>query len=156
MSSKQSQKGTRFEYKIRDMLTDKTGVKWDRVPMSGAGSMKGDLYCLTNHYFYCFECKSFKDTVIQENLLNAKSNNFYGWWEQTVREAAEMNRKPALAFKKDRGKPLVAVLEKDCNSEVLKLGHFVVATEWTNGDRVAIFLFEDWLNVIDIGELILV
>ena len=111
MASKQSAKGARFEYFVRDMLTEKTGVKWDRVPMSGAGSMKGDLYCLTNHYYYCFECKSFKDTVIQENLLSAKSNNIFGWWEQTVREAEQMNRKPALVFKKDRGKPLIAVEE---------------------------------------------
>ena len=45
MSSAQSQKGSRFEYAIRDLLTEKTGVKWDRVPLSGGGSMKGDLYC---------------------------------------------------------------------------------------------------------------
>lgn len=152
MSSKQSQKGSRFEYKIRDMLTEKTGVKWDRVPMSGAGSMKGDLYCLTNHYYYCFECKSFKDTVIQENLLSAKSNNFYGWWEQTVREADEMNRKPALVFKKDRGKPLIAVVE-----EISELNRFSLTSDL--GDTyvdVFIYLFADWLEHKEVEDLILI
>lgn len=152
MSSKQSQKGSRFEYKIRDMLTEKTGVKWDRVPMSGAGSMKGDLYCLTNHYYYCFECKSFKDTVIQENLLSAKSNNFYGWWEQTVREADEMNRKPALVFKKDRGKPLIAVVE-----EIPDLNRFSLTSDL--GDTyvdVFIYLFADWLEHKEVEDLILI
>lgn len=153
MSSKQSQKGSRFEYKIRDLLTEKTGVKWDRVPMSGAGSMKGDLYCLTNHYFYCFECKSFKDTVIQENLLNAKSNNLYGWWDQCVREAKEMNRKPALVFKKDRGKPLV-MLSKD--NSVGGLNHFSLASNLGNTPvDCNIYLFEDWLSKIPVSELII-
>lgn len=152
MASKQSQKGSRFEYKIRDLLTEKTGVKWDRVPMSGAGSMKGDLYCLTNHYYYCIECKSFKDTVIQENLLNAKSNNFYSWWDQATREAQEMNRKPALVFKKDRGKPLIAVAE-----ELENINRFSLVSDL--GDTyvdVNIYLFEEWLAAKDIEELILI
>ena len=152
MSSKQSAKGSRFEYKIRDLLTDYTGVKWDRVPMSGAGAMKGDLYCLTNHYYYCFECKSFKDTVIQENLLSAKSNNIYQWWTQTVREAKQMSRKPALVFKKDRGKPLILVEEDHSNLNRLGL-HNTLGEEPING---YIYLFEEWLQNKEIGELVLI
>lgn len=152
MSSKQSQKGSRFEYAIRDMLTEKTGVKWDRVPMSGAGAMKGDLYCLTNHYFHCIECKSFKDSVIMENLLSAKSNNFYGWWEQCVREADTMNRIPALVFKKDRGKPLIAVLEN-----IPELNRFGLTSDLGNEFvDVNIYLFEQWLEHKEIGDLVIV
>lgn len=149
MGSKQSAKGSRFEYKIRDLLTEKTGVKWDRVPLSGAGTMKGDLYCLTNHYYYCFECKSFKDTVIQENLLSAKSNNIFSWWEQAVREAKEMNRTPALVFKKDRGKPIIAVEEEIPELNSLKINVFSMS-------NVYLYLFEDWLSVKKVEELILV
>jgi hypothetical protein len=149
MGSKQSAKGSRFEYLVRDMLTEKTGVKWDRVPMSGAGSMKGDLYCLTNHYYYCFECKSFKDTVVQENLLSAKSNNIFGWWEQTEREAGQMNRKPALVFKKDRGKPIVAVGEYHESLNHFKINSF-------NMKDVYLYLFSEWLEVKKTEELILV
>lgn len=149
MASKQSAKGTRFEYKIRDLLSEKTGTKWERVPFSGAGTMKGDLYCPTNHYFYCIECKSFKDSVIQENLLTAKSNNIYGWWEQTVREAKEMNRKPALVFKKDRGKPLIAVYENIDTLPSIKINNFSM-------DEVYIYPFELWLSLKEVGELILV
>jgi hypothetical protein len=151
MASKQTQKGSRFEYKIRDLLTEKTGVKWDRVPMSGAGSMKGDLYCLTNHYFHCFECKSFKDTVIQENLLNAKSNNLYSWWDQCAREAQQMNREPALVFKKDRGKPLIAVVE-----DIPELNCFALRSDL--GDTfidVSIYLFEEWLKYKKVEDLII-
>lgn len=152
MVSKSAVKGSRMEYSIRDMLTEKTKAKWERVPMSGAGTLKGDLYCPTNHYYYCFECKSFADTVIAENLLNAKSNNFYSWWDQTAREAAQMNRKPALVFKKDRGKPLIAV------SECLpKLNRLALTSDLgeTYVD-VFIYLFEDWLASKQIEELILV
>lgn len=150
-TNKSASKGTRFEYKVRDLLTKKTGVKWDRVPMSGAGSMKGDLYCKSNHYFYCIECKSFKDSVIQENLLNAKSNNLYSWWEQTMREAKEMNRKPALVFKKDRGKLLVAVLEV-----IPELNRISVTSSLGNEFvDVSIYLFEEWLDHLEVGDLIL-
>ncbi len=152
MSSKQSQKGSRFEYQIRDLLTDKCGVKWDRVPMSGAGAMKGDLYCLTNHYYYCIECKSFKDSVIMENLLSAKSNNFYGWWEQCCREAETMHRQPALVFKKDRGQPLIAVAE-----DLPQLNQFRLISDL--GDTfadVGIYLFKEWLAEKAVGELILI
>lgn len=150
MAGKASQKGTRFELKVRDMLREKTGATWERVPLSGAGAMKGDLYCKTNHYHYCIECKSFKDTVIQENLLTAKSNNFYSWWSQTVREAKDMNRKPALVFKKDRGKPMIAVLE-----DIPELNRFRITSDL--GDDfvdVSIYLLEDWLKHKPIEEII--
>ncbi len=141
MSSKQTQKGSRFEYLIRDKLRAKTGQQWERTPLSGGGVIKGDLFCPKSNYHYCFECKSFKDTVIQENLLNAKSNNIYGWWEQCVREAKEMNRTPALVFKKDRGKPLIAV-EEDLPINTIRL------TSDLCGDiiDISIYLFDDWLE----------
>lgn len=151
MANASAAKGSRMEYLIRDLLSEKTGVKWERVPMSGAGTMKGDLYCPTNHYLYCFECKSFADSVIAENLLTAKSNNFYSWWDQATREAAQMNRKAALVFKKDRGKPLIAVVEDLPNinkfSLVSSLGETYV--------DVNIYLFEDWLEHKSIGDLII-
>lgn len=151
MANKNAEKGTRFEYLIRDKLSKKTGVTWDRVPQSGAGTMKGDLYCKSNHYFYCIECKSFKDSVIQENLLNAKSNNLYMWWAQAVREAKEMNRKPALVFKKDRGKHLIAVVEEIPELNRLSLTSSL-GSEFVD---VCIYLFDEWLAHKDVEELIL-
>lgn len=153
MSSTQSQKGSRLEYKIRDQLTEHTGAKWERTPMSGGGVIKGDLFCPKNHYYYAFECKSFKDTVIMENLLWAKSNNFYGWWEQCVREAKHMDKIPALVFKKDRGKTLIA-LEEILEGEVecfhlnSNLGNEKVT--------VNIYLFETWLEHKLPEEIVLV
>ena len=148
MASKQAAKGSRFEYKIRDLLRAKTGTQWERTPLSGGGTLKGDLYCVNANYYYCFECKSFADTVIQENLLSAKSNNIYGWWEQCVREAKQMNRKPALVFKKDRGKPLIAV------EELYPINTLRLTSDL--GEEVidfSIYLFEDWLKIKESKEI---
>ena len=150
-TNRSAAKGTRFEYTIRDKLTAKTGVAWDRVPMSGAGAMKGDLYCKSNHYYYCIECKSFKDSVIQENLLSAKSNNIFSRWAQTMREAKEMNRKPALIFKKDRGKHLIAVLEV-----IPELNRISLVSDLGEAFMdVSIYLFDEWLDYMSVEDLIL-
>lgn len=146
MGSKQSAKGSRLEYKVRDLLTDKTGVKWERVPMSGAGAMKGDVYCLKAHYYHCFECKSYKDSAIQDNLLTAKSNNIYSWWEQAVREAGEMEKIPAIVFKKDRGKLFIGIAELVNGLPHIKISSF--------GVEIYLYLFEDWLAEKKVSELI--
>lgn len=151
MSSKQTQKGSRLEYKVRDLLTEKTGAKWDRTPQSGAGVIKGDLFCATRHYYHSFECKNFADSVIMENLLTAKSNNLYGWWTQAVREAEHMNKIPAVVFKKDRGKILIALAE-----EIEELDYLKVYTTIT-GELVDLYIyhFEDWLGHKEVKDLIL-
>lgn len=74
------------------------------------------------------------------------------WWDQCVREAETMSRTPALIFKKDRGKPLIAVVE-----DIPELNCFSIRSDL--GDTfmdVNIFLFEDWLASKDIGELVLI
>ena len=145
MASKQAQKGSRFEYKVRDILREFTGCEWDRSPHSGAGKIKGDLYCANNQYFYCFELKSYADSPIQDNLLTAKSNNIYMWWEQTEREAKQANRKPGLIFKKDRGKTLIAVPEK-CYS----LNYIKLKTDLIPGDAASLYIYEieDWMKYV--------
>lgn len=146
MSSKQAAKGSRFEYDIAARLTSYTNVKWSRSPVSGAGVIKGDLFCATNFYYYCFECKSYADSVIQENLLTAKSNNLFSWWTQCVAQANAMKKKPALVFKKDRGKAFVAVLEL-----IPELNRLSVATDLAD---VNIYLFDDWLSKLKPEELV--
>lgn len=144
MASKQSQKGSRFEYKVRDILREFTGSQWERSPHSGAGAIKGDLYCPNNQYFYCFECKSYADSPIQDNLLTAKSNNLYLWWEQAAREAKQANRKPAVIFKKDRGKILIALPEYHTIPN-----HIKVKTNFIDGeDYLYIYEFEAWLEAV--------
>lgn len=148
MASKQSQKGARFEYLVRDKLKERTGVDWARAPMSGSGAIKGDLFAPKNQYHYCFECKSYKESVVKENILTAKSNNFYSWWEQAVQQADHMGKKPALIFKRDRGKAMIAVQE-----EIDSLPGFHLKTEWAD---CFVYVFDTWLDHIDLEELVVV
>ena len=88
-------KGKSFERDIAKLLTSKTGVKWCRVPMSGAFStinksndqrFFGDVF--TEDDFYnnvVVECKFHKNLEITE-LFNINSK-FWDWISQTSTEA---------------------------------------------------------------------
>jgi hypothetical protein len=84
-----------------------------RVPLSGASNFaKGDIMIdlrsgkISN---YCIECKSYADDQLTGNLLYPGGQVFDQWMEQTFRQATNMSTKPMLIFKKDRGKPIVAL-----------------------------------------------
>ena len=117
-------KGTRAEYAVRDLLRKATGLDWERVPGSGgynaAHGLKGDVYlppATGKMATFAIEVKHYKDDVINSNLLKENKNPSILWdfWLQTQREAEEMNMKPLLVFKKDRGKWLAGMLETDVN-----------------------------------------
>lgn len=105
-------KGSRFERSCRDALRTLTGLKWERTPGSGAldanHMMKGDLYVPNEKNLYAIECKHYREDCISSLLITGKleSQNLIKWWVQTERQAIQMDRKPLLLFKKDRGKIL--------------------------------------------------
>lgn len=139
-------KGTRGEYKVRDILKAATGLAWERVPGSGGyGSMhglKGDVYLppstgrISN---YAIEVKCYAEDVVNCNLLNSTQSQLEKFWEQTTREASQMNAKPMLVFKKDRGKFLVALEEE------LPLPHLHINK---SGSIFYIYNFEAALSII--------
>ena len=58
-------KGARGEYLVRDMLRVHTGLKFERVPASGALEyLKGDLYVPHAKNKYCIEVKNYKDSPL--------------------------------------------------------------------------------------------
>ena len=87
-------KGKRAEYDVRDLLREKTGLGWERVPGSGGfgaqHGLKGDIYLpipTGKRSVYCIEVKHYKDDTITSNLMNATVSTIEKWWEQTTREA---------------------------------------------------------------------
>ena len=66
-------KGARAETVVRDELRKLTGLKWERVPGSGALDpkhlLKGDLYVVGEKNLYCVEVKHYKDCHIALNVL---------------------------------------------------------------------------------------
>lgn len=144
-------KGQRAEYAVRDLLREATKLDWDRVPGSGgfgaSHGLKGDIYLPTptgKISAFTIEVKHYKDDVLNSNIFNTTVSQLEKFWEQTVRESQQMNSKPMLVFKKDRGKWLVAL-----NAEDLPLEYKIPEPNLAfnkNDMNVVVFLFESLLN----------
>lgn len=108
-------KGARTELKVRDFLREQTDLAWERVPASGAldekHGLKGDLYVPGERNVYCVEVKGYADDHVTSEILTSKSPTLLDWWQQTIREANQVKRKPLLFFKFDRSKIFVAFEE---------------------------------------------
>ena len=136
-------KGRTAEYKVRDVLRKYTGLEnWERVPLSGAGHIKGDVYLSNSFNYYCIEVKSYKDDQIHSNLLNDTKSQLEKFWEQADREAKEMRAEPILVFKKDRGKWLIA-------TEVGESITPELVYQPDDSTCLFIYLFDSWLKTKD-------
>ena len=102
------QKGATAETKARDELRKLTGLKWERVPGSGALDpkhlLKGDLYVPGEGNLYSVEVKHYKECHIDHSLISGKSPQIIEWWEQAVRQGVQVGKEPLLIFKHDRSK----------------------------------------------------
>ena len=100
------QKGATAETKARDVLRQQTGLKWERVPGSGAldpkHQLKGDLYVPGEKNLYSVEVKHYKDSHINHLLITGKNPQIIEWWEQAVRQGLQVDKTPLLIFKHDR------------------------------------------------------
>lgn len=101
-------KGARAEADLVKKLRDETGHDFKRVPMSGglhaSHGLKGDLYIPNSLNIYCIEVKHYKDDHLTSKVLTDKTPRIQVWWEQTIREAAQISRKPLMIYKFDRSK----------------------------------------------------
>jgi Holliday junction resolvase len=133
-------KGRTAEYKVRDRLRKHTGLdNWERVPLSGAGHIKGDVYLSNERNRYCIEVKSYAEDQIHSNLLNDSTSQFEKFWAQATREAEEMKAEPILVFKKNRGKWRIATE----NGEMITPELIFQPTEEI---CLFIYLFDNWLE----------
>lgn len=153
------EKGKRGEMQIRDELRAKTGLQWERVPGSGAyganHGLKGDVYLPPNTgqmSRYCFEVKWYKDDQLSSNIFNIGESTLEKWWAQTIREAGEMNMKPALVFKKDRGEWLVALDAGDEGIDNLMSRTHMTITK--KGMEIVIGAFKPWIHHSNIEDLV--
>tara|TARA_Y100001956_G_scaffold82846_1_gene106113 strand:- start:1534 stop:2031 length:498 start_codon:yes stop_codon:yes gene_type:complete len=157
-------KGQRAEYAVRDLLREATGVDWERVPGSGGfGSqhgLKGDIYLPNSTGLmsrYCIEVKHYKDEHFNSNILKpteAKSQ-FEKWLIQTERESAEMNAKPMIVFKKDRGNWFVGVPTGDTILDYIEDEIIPYAIIHASLDVQAYHIvdFKEFLNIVPLEEL---
>ena len=109
------EKGARAETGARDILRKYTGLNWERVPLSGAldpkHGLKSDLYVPNANNLFCVEVKHYADDHLNSSILTSKNPQLIQFWEQTIREAVQVNKEPILIFKHDRSKFFVAFKE---------------------------------------------
>lgn len=105
-------KGARAETLIKDTLRKHTGLRWERVPGSGALDpkhlLKGDVYVVGVDNLFCVEAKHYADDHLTSAILTSKNPQLLQFWQQTVREASQVGKEPLLIFKHDRSKLFVA------------------------------------------------
>ena len=136
-------KGARGEYLVRDMLRDATGLKFERVPSSGALEyLKGDLYVPNQRNYYCIEVKNYKDSPLSDKVFTQpKTNNLVKWWKKIVIQAIGGDQKPLLFFKYDRSKVFVVTGQKPENTiEYLFIRfldcYVLLAEDWLKHEKV--------------------
>lgn len=156
-------KGQRAEYAVRDLLREATGAQWERVPGSGGfGSqhgLKGDIYLPNSTGLmskYCIEVKHYAEEQFTSNILKATQTQtqFEKWLVQTERESLEMNAKPILVFKKDRGPWFVAIPTEDPVTTLLEgLSPYAVVKASSSVKEYKILEFKSFLSKVGIEEL---
>jgi len=139
-------KGSRAETVVRDLLRDHTGLKWERVPGSGAlnekHGLKGDLYIPNEKNLFCVEVKHYAEDHLNSSILTGKNPQLLEWWSQAIRQGIQIDKKPLLLFKHDRSKIFAAYEEMPTstyrNIFVDVLGHlFYVSTltDWLINEK---------------------
>lgn len=105
-------KGRAAELNARDALRKLTGLKWERIPGSGAldekHGLKGDLYVPQEKNRFCIEVKHYKDDHFTSKVLTDKSPQLFQWWDQALRQGQQVGKWPLLIFKFNRSKWFVA------------------------------------------------
>ena len=146
----QRDKGIRGEYKFRDVLRKYTGLRWERVPASGALEyLKGDLYVPNAKNLYTIECKNYKDPVFSERSFGQlKSNNLVLWWNKIKSQAFHMQAKPLLLFRHDRSQNYALIQEEPKNTNYIYISwlnaYIVVLDDWLQTNEIT--FIEEYIN----------
>jgi len=142
------QKGARAESQARDLFKKYTGLKWERVPGSGAlnekHGLKGDLYVPNEKNIFCVEVKHYAEDQLTSKMITGKSPTFLSWWAQTLRESKQVDRAPMLVFKHNRSKWFIAVWD---TKFVESIGSRSFIFNYPGG-KVRIMLLEEYLGAV--------
>jgi len=115
-------KGYRAESKAKEILSEVTGLNWQRIPASGALSevhgLKGDLYIPGEKNKYCVEVKSYKESAINHLLVGGVGKPLIEWIQQAIRQAKQVDKEPLLIFKHDRSIFFMCCWKEPANIEI--------------------------------------
>jgi len=116
MSNPSKEKGTRAEHAAIKVLNEHTGLTFKRVPLSGAGDIKGDIFLINKDNIFCIEVKHYKDDQFNSKILSSKSPTFLNWLDQSIDQGNIGKQEPLLLFKHDRSKIFIAIPVEYCNN----------------------------------------
>lgn len=138
-------KGSRTETVVRDLLRKYTGLKWERVPGSGAldpkHGLKGDLYVPNETNKYCVEVKGYAEDHLTSAVLSSKAPQLFTFWEQALRQGVQVSKEPLLIFKFDRSKIFVAWSDPN----YIPTGDYPYIYVERDSKALYAALLEDWL-----------
>lgn len=130
------QKGATGEESLRTLLNEATGLEFNRVPGSGSGKIKGDLYIHKENNRFCIEVKNYAESPFSDKIFTNKTNNLTLWWDKLRNQSKLVGQEPILFYKYNRSKFFVVT---EIKPQVTK--QFVYFS-WLN---CYIMLCEDWL-----------
>lgn len=139
------QKGARGEQGVLEVLTEATGIPFERVPGSGCGAIKGDLHVPGKRNRFCIEVKNYAESPLSDKVLTNKTNNLVQWWTKLKAQAKACRQEPLLFFKYNRSKLFVATSIKPAVVNkfvyISTLDCYIMLTdEWLESEEVK------WLN----------
>ena len=137
-------KGARGEYLVRDLLREKVGLQFERVPSSGALEyLKGDLYVPHEKNRFCIEVKNYAESPLSDKIFTqVKTNNLIRWWTKVVSQAVKGDQEPLLFFKYNRSPVFIVTNIRPINTEDWLYINFLdcyvlLAEKWLNKEEVS-------------------
>ena len=85
----------------RVLLGRMTEERWEQVPGSGSGKIKGDIRVPGKHNLR-YRVKFYKDSGFNSKIYT-KDYHLYKWWSKLCRQSQEMKQEP-LIFRENYGK----------------------------------------------------
>ena len=149
-------KGNRGEYKVRDLLQKWWGKEFVKTPKSGGFATKqfrkdwnagADVTTADPTFPFSVEVK-WQEKWDLDMLLTAPHNKVWGWWEQTLRQARDVDKWPLLVFKRNRRPWLVMMREMPdmTNAQLNFITRAQMRVIDTDGEYAYIMLFDDLLD----------
>ena len=146
MASKSKNKGSRFEYTIRDLLNKVYKSKeFARTPGSGSimgrsnfakregmseaakDTLSADLIC-PSWFPYSIEAKNYADKPTYSTIIHSYDATLDGWLGEALFDAKNFNKIPLLFFNTTRKGSFIAVPE--VLAKHLKLDNYLVYRDW--------------------------
>ena len=153
------EKGSRLERTVAKLLSEWSGYKFIRTPMSGAIHNFKDKRVVSDitaplsigDWPFSIECKNTENNWELNTYIEGTAV-FWKQWEQCLADSQREDLKPMLVFSKNYRDIFVAVTEIDFLQMGLDVPNKVVIHAL--GKHLVVFKFKDFLSSIDLPMLL--